>query len=162
MLVGAGTVLNEDDARRALDAGAQFGVSPGLNADVVGVFQAADLPFVPGVVTPTEMESAMRLDCLLLKFFPAQAAGGVAYLKAITGPYGSRGIRICATGGIGPDSMGEYLALPVVTAVGGSWMATREQIAGRQWSPITRNSASAVARLEQLGITLPGRPGATA
>jgi len=108
---------------------------------------------IPGVVTPTEIESAMRLNCALLKFFPAQAAGGVAYLKAVSGPYGSRGIRFCATGGIGPDTMAEYLALPSVTSVGGSWMATRAQIAGGQWSTITRNASASRAALERLGLS---------
>jgi 2-dehydro-3-deoxyphosphogluconate aldolase/(4S)-4-hydroxy-2-oxoglutarate aldolase len=159
MLVGAGTVLNPEDAMRTLDAGTQFGVSPGLNADVVDVFRTARVPFVPGVLTPTEIESALTLDCTLLKYFPAQAAGGVAYLKAISHPYGSRGIRFCATGGIGLDSIGDYLALPSVSAIGGSWMATREQIGGEQWSTITRNSMAALARLETLGMTAKQTPG---
>lgn len=153
MLVGAGTVLNPEDARRTLDAGAQFGVAPGLNADVVGVFSNAGVPFIPGVVTPTEIEYAMRLNCTLLKFFPAQAAGGVEYLKAIAGPYGSRGIRFCATGGIGLGTMGEYLAVPGVSAVGGSWIATRAQIAAEQWSTVTRNASASLAELERLGLS---------
>jgi len=152
MLVGAGTVLNDEDAQRSLDAGAQFGVAPGLNADVVGMFRSAGVPFIPGVLTPTEIDSALRLDCTLLKFFPAKAAGGAAYLKAVSGPYGSRGIRFCATGGIGLDSMGEYLALPGVSAVGGSWMASREFIVSEQWSTITRHSKSAISALQRLGI----------
>lgn len=153
MLVGAGTVLNDEDAQRTLDAGAQFGVSPGINVDAVGVFRSAGVPFIPGVLTPTEIESALRLNCTLLKFFPAQAAGGTAYLKAVSGPYASRGIRFCATGGIGLDSMGEYLALPSVSAVGGSWMASRELIGGEQWSTITRHCKSAMSALERLGIS---------
>ncbi|HYG34148.1 MAG TPA: bifunctional 4-hydroxy-2-oxoglutarate aldolase/2-dehydro-3-deoxy-phosphogluconate aldolase, partial [Clostridia bacterium] len=102
VLVGAGTILNPTQVKAALAAGAQFGVSPGMNADVVQAAIDQQLFFIPGVMTPSEVETALQLGCRLLKFFPADAAGGVKMLKALAGPYEPAGIRFIPLGGISP------------------------------------------------------------
>ncbi len=146
MLLGAGTVLTADQADRAIDAGARFGLAPGLNPDVVTHFTARGGLFVPGVMTPTDIERGLDLDCALMKFFPAGAAGGIAMLKALAGPYASQGVKFCPTGGINIDNMADYLAMDIVAAVGGSWLATKTQIAGGDWAAITRQAREALAR----------------
>ncbi len=138
MLVGVGTVLNTDQAQRALDAGAQFGLAPGINPKVVSFFNQANTPFIPGVMTPSEIEQGIDLGCHLLKFFPAENAGGVKMLEAMSAPYVGQSIQFCPTGGIDLQNMGDYLSLSEVAAVGGSWIATRKQIADRDWATITQ------------------------
>ncbi len=147
MLLGAGTVLSPEQADRALDAGASFGLAPGLNPDVVRHFQAKGGLFIPGVMTPSEIERGLSLGCKLLKFFPAGNAGGPAMLKALAGPYASQGVKFCPTGGVNLDNMNDYLALPMVAAIGGSWLATKQQIADRDWAGITANVKQALARV---------------
>jgi len=147
MLLGAGTVVTEEQVRRALDAGAQFGVAPGLNPETVKSFQAADRFFMPGVMTPTEIEQGLALGCDLMKFFPAEQAGGARFLKALAGPYASQGVRFCPTGGIGPDNVNDYLSLDIVFSVGGSWVATGKQVAAKDWATITAQAKQAMAQL---------------
>ncbi len=145
MLVGAGTILEVNQLRRAVDAGAQFGVAPGLNETVVAAARDAGLPFVPGVMTPSEVEAALALGCKLQKLFPAEIAGGVNLLKALAGPYGHTGVKFIPLGGISIKTAPAYLALPVVAAVGGSWIAERKLIAERQWAAITALASEAIA-----------------
>lgn len=145
MLVGAGTVLNPIQARQAMDAGARFGLAPGLNPGTVTIFQQSNILFIPGVMTPSEIEQGMALGCRLLKFFPAEALGGASMLAALAGPYASQDISFCPTGGIGLDNMNAYLALPCVAAIGGSWLATRQQIAEQDWRIITAQAKQALA-----------------
>jgi 2-dehydro-3-deoxyphosphogluconate aldolase/(4S)-4-hydroxy-2-oxoglutarate aldolase len=149
MLVGAGTVVTREQAQRCVDLGVSFGVAPGCNPETVRLFQENDVPFIPGVLSPSEIESAFGLGCTLLKFFPAGAAGGPKMLKALAGPYASLGVRFCPTGGVDVDNMNEYLALPEVFAVGGSWIASKRQIAEKKWSIITRQTREAVARARE-------------
>ncbi len=146
MNVGAGTVLTVDLADQALNAGATFGVAPGLNPDIVEHFGKRNALFIPGVVTPSEIERALGLGCKLLKFFPAEPAGGVDMLKALAGPYAFYGIKFCATGGLNLENMNDYLALPTVAAIGGSWIATRQQIACGEWNTITRQAEETLSR----------------
>lgn len=133
-LVGAGTVLTTDQADRALDSGAQFAVAPGMNARVVEHCLEIGLPMFPGVCTPSEVEAALALGLRTLKFFPAEPAGGVKYLKAISAPY--RDVSFIPTGGITRDSLGDYLAERCVVACGGSWMAPSEWIAAGEFDDI--------------------------
>lgn len=149
MLVGAGTVVTEKQARRCVDLGVSFGVAPGFNPRTVRLFQESGVPFIPGVLTPSEIESAYGHGCTLLKFFPAGAAGGPKMLRALAGPYGSLGVRFCPTGGVSVDNMNEYLSLPQVFAVGGSWLASKSQIAERQWSVITQQTREALSKATQ-------------
>lgn len=137
MLVGAGTVLEPEQLVRARAAGAQFGVAPGLNERVVQKAAELNMPFMPGVMTPSEVERALGLDCKLLKFFPAQAAGGVKTLKALAGPYAHTGVKFIPLGGIDATNAAEYLALPIVAAVGGTWLADAKLIAAGNWTQIT-------------------------
>jgi 2-dehydro-3-deoxyphosphogluconate aldolase / (4S)-4-hydroxy-2-oxoglutarate aldolase len=148
MLVGAGTVLNVAQAEQAVAAGARFIVSPGFSEAVVDWCQAHDIPVLPGVVTPTEIMAAMDKGLRVLKFFPAETYGGVAALKALSGPFG--GVKYMPTGGVSAKNMAEYLALPAVHAVGGTWMVEGKLIAGGQFSEVTRLTAEAVAIARQV------------
>jgi 2-dehydro-3-deoxyphosphogluconate aldolase/(4S)-4-hydroxy-2-oxoglutarate aldolase len=153
MHVGAGTILTCDQACRAKDAGARFGVSPGLNETVVNKATEIDLAFMPGVMTPSEVEAALAIGCTMLKFFPADVAGGVNMLKALTGPYSHTRVRFVPLGGISIQNMADYLALPMVAAVGGSWVADRKLVAAKNWSKITELTAAAVAVANPAGKT---------
>jgi len=144
MLVGAGTILDTDQLQQAIDAGAQFGVAPGLSEAVVKKSYALKLPFVPGVMTPSDVEHGLALGCKLQKFFPAEVAGGVKMLKALAGPYAHTGIKLIPLGGVNATNAREYLALPIVAAIGGSWMVERKLIAEKNWSTIRTLTAEAV------------------
>jgi 2-dehydro-3-deoxyphosphogluconate aldolase/(4S)-4-hydroxy-2-oxoglutarate aldolase len=145
MLVGAGTVLTVEQLARAVEAGAKFGVAPGLNEAVVGKAQELGLAFIPGVATPTEIDRGLSLGCRLLKFFPASVMGGVEALKAFAGPFAHTGVKFVPTGGISASNAKEYLKLPVVAAVGGSWMVAKELIAAGKWDEITRLTREALS-----------------
>lgn len=120
MLVGAGTVLTTDQANAAIQAGAQFVVSPGSNGKIIDRVLSAGVAMIPGVATPSEIEAAMERGLNVLKFFPAEALGGIAMLKALSGPYSQ--IKFVPTGGISANNMQDYLHQKNVLAVGGSWM----------------------------------------
>jgi len=140
-VVGAGTVLDEAQARQAIAAGARFGVSPGCTPALARAVKEAGLPFLPGVQTVSEAMILRELGFGLLKFFPADAAGGTAWLKAAAAPLA--GLRFCPTGGVGLGTAPAYLALPNVACVGGSWVAPREAVAAGDWSRIERLAAAA-------------------
>jgi 2-dehydro-3-deoxyphosphogluconate aldolase/(4S)-4-hydroxy-2-oxoglutarate aldolase len=142
--IGAGTLLTPDNVKQAIDAGAQFGVSPGLNEAILAEANKSKLPFFPGVMTPTEVDHALRLGHKHLKFFPAEPAGGVKMIKALAGPFAHAGVKFIPTGGINAESLADYLAVPQVTAVGGSWMGDRKLIAEKAWSKITALTAEAL------------------
>jgi len=137
MLVGAGTVLTPQQVHESVAAGAMFGVSPGLNADVVRAARDAGLFFMPGVMTPSDVEAALALDCRLLKFFPAVPAGGLAMLQSLAGPYAHTGVQFVPLGGVNANNMSDYLALPSVAAIGGSWICDRALVREQRWSEIT-------------------------
>ena len=145
MLVGAGTILEEAQIPRVVAAGAKFGVAPGLNETVVRKEQACGLPFVPGVMTPSEVERALALGCKILKFFPADAAGGVKMLKSIAAPYAHTGVKFIPLGGLNATNATEYLTLPSVLALGGSWIVERKLIAEKNWPAITRLTREALS-----------------
>lgn len=145
--IGAGTLLTADHITQALDAGALFGVAPGLNIANATQARERGLPFVPGVMTPSEIEAALALGLKTLKFFPAEAAGGTAMLKALAGPYAHTGVTFIPTGGINMHNMPDYLKLPIVAAVGGSWMVDKALIAAGRWDEITRLTRAALAAI---------------
>jgi 2-dehydro-3-deoxyphosphogluconate aldolase/(4S)-4-hydroxy-2-oxoglutarate aldolase len=149
LLVGAGTVLNVETLEKAKAAGAVFGVAPGLNEKVVKRAAELKMLFVPGVATPTEIESAMQLGCKILKFFPAGAFGGLKALSAVGGPYLHTGVRFVPTGGINADNLKEYLDTRCVFAVGGTWLATKEDIKKGDWDTIAAKCRQAVAIREE-------------
>jgi len=144
MLVGAGTVLTADQLNRSIEAGIKFAVAPGFNPDLVSMASRQGVQFIPGVATATEIDRAISEDCLLLKFFPAESLGGVKTLKALAAPFGQTGVKFVPTGGINASNARDYLALPVVAAVGGSWMVAAELINQKNWGEITRLAREAV------------------
>jgi 2-dehydro-3-deoxyphosphogluconate aldolase/(4S)-4-hydroxy-2-oxoglutarate aldolase len=148
MLVGAGTVLTTQQADQALAAGAQFIVSPGTNPAVVEHCVAKNAPIFPGVCTPTEIELALSKGVDVLKFFPAEAAGGVRFLQAVCAPY--RQVRFIPTGGIDAKNIGSYLALPQVLACGGSWMVKPELLNTEDFNRIRQLAGEAVALVREL------------
>lgn len=139
--VGAGTVLNRDEARRAIDAGAQFVVAPGLDEATVTYCLDRQVPVTPGVCTASEVQRAFNMGLRLLKFFPAEAFGGAATVKALGGPFSQ--VQFVPTGGITADRLATYLQLPNVAAVGGSWMVTRELLSTQDYGQVTRLAATA-------------------
>ncbi len=150
MMLGAGTVVTPEQAKMCIDTGVDFGLAPGLNPDTIRFFQKNDTLFIPGVATPSEIEQGLSLDCKMLKFFPAGALGGVNMLKNLAAPYASFGVQFCPTGGVNLDNMNDFLSLPVVSAIGGSWLATQQQIADKQWSRITDQVKAALAKAAEL------------
>lgn len=148
VFVGAGTVLSVEQARQAVASGAKFIVSPGFDAEVVDWCLAHDMPVTPGVVTPSEVTAAVKKGLSVLKFFPAEAAGGVKLLKALAGPFG--GIKYIPTGGINAKNLADYLSLPMVHAVGGSWMVDKKLIAAGDFARITELTREAVAVVQQI------------
>jgi len=142
MLVGAGTVLTVAQAQKAADAGARFVVTPGFDAAIVDWCIERDMPVTPGVMTPTEINMALNKGLTELKFFPAETAGGVKTLKAISGPYG--GVRFIPTGGINAANLTDYLRLPVVIACGGSWLVKKQLIADGEFDRIAELTAEAI------------------
>jgi len=136
MLIGAGTILTLDNLKAAVDSGAKFGVAPGCNPKIVEAAQKMEFPFVPGVCTPSDVEMALSCGCRILKFFPAGAMGGLAMLKSLIAPYGHTGVQFMPTGGVSPANLSEYLATKGVIACGGTWIATKDDIAGEQWELI--------------------------
>lgn len=146
MLVGAGTVVTPEQAQRAIDAGSKFGLAPGTDPETIAFFKERNIPFIPGTMTPSDIQTAVKAGCQHLKFFPAGPAGGPKMLKALCAPYGNLGIKFCPTGGVSLDNMQDYLAIPQVFAVGGSWLATKSQIANKEWAAITAQTKEALAK----------------
>lgn len=141
--VGAGTVLTPDDAKRAKDAGARFAVSPGLTDRLIDACADLDLPLLPGAVTASEVMRAADAGFDMLKFFPAEAVGGAPALKSLAGPLPK--ITFCPTGGVTPQNAPDYLGLPNVVCVGGSWIVTDADMAAGNWSAIETRARTASA-----------------
>jgi len=144
--VGAGTLLDGDDVRQAVDAGARFGLSPGCTPALADAVLRARLPFVPGVMTPSEVMAARALGFRLMKLFPAAQAGGIAMLRAMAGPL--QDVRFIPTGGVRADALAEWLREPNVERVGGTWIAPVDLIERADWTGIARlaREASAAAQ----------------
>jgi 2-dehydro-3-deoxyphosphogluconate aldolase/(4S)-4-hydroxy-2-oxoglutarate aldolase len=147
MLVGAGTVLKVEQARRAVDSGACFIVSPGFNPKVVQYCVENHIPVTPGTSTPTDIERAIDFGLDVVKFFPAEAFGGVKTLKAISAPFGM--MRFIPTGGIGPHNLIAYLSLPNIPACGGSWMVKSDLISKRKFTEIIQLTHEAMDLVTQ-------------
>jgi len=136
LVLGAGTVLTVENLEAAKACGAQFAVAPGCNPTVITRAKELGFPFVPGVATPTDIETALALGCTLLKFFPSEALGGLSMIKALSAPYKHAGVRFVPTGGVSAGNLAEYLATDGVVAVGGTWIAKKEDLADAQWDAI--------------------------
>jgi len=149
LLVGAGTVLNSEQARAAVDGGAEFIVSPGSSRGLVDWCLERQVPVVPGCATPTEIQSALEAGIRLVKFFPAEPLGGVKMLSALASVF--REMRFMPTGGITADNIADYLALKQVAACGGSWMVRTEWIRDQQFDEIKKEIKAAIDRLKRTG-----------
>jgi 2-dehydro-3-deoxyphosphogluconate aldolase/(4S)-4-hydroxy-2-oxoglutarate aldolase len=150
ILLGAGTILSVQHLLRAKECGAVFGVSPGLNPEIVKKAVEIGFPFFPGVMTPSEIEQGLSFGLKVLKFFPAEASGGTAMLKAVAAPYMHLGVRFIPTGGCNIKNLEEYLKLPQVIVVGGTWIATKEMISAGKWDEIRKNAAEAAALVKRV------------
>ncbi|MFD5946755.1 bifunctional 4-hydroxy-2-oxoglutarate aldolase/2-dehydro-3-deoxy-phosphogluconate aldolase [Streptomyces collinus] len=142
-VVGAGTVIRPGQVAEAVAAGSRFLVSPGWTDVLLEAMRVSGVPFLPGVSTTSEVVALLERGVREMKFFPAQAAGGTAYLKSLSGPLPQA--RFCPTGGIGPDSAPDYLALPNVGCVGGSWMLPPDAVAARDWGRVEALAREAAA-----------------
>ncbi len=143
ILLGAGTIVDPSQAKRAAEAGAQFLVSPGSTRTILNAMSDTGLPHLPGVATASEIMTALEAGYNELKFFPAEAAGGAPYLKSVSSPIPAA--RFCPTGGISADNATSYLALPNVGCVGGSWITPADVMAARNWARVTELAAGAAA-----------------
>ena len=150
LMLGAGTILTVDQLQQAKECGAVFGVTPGFNPQVVKKAVEIKFALFPGGLTPSEIEQGLALGLKVLKFFPCEAAGGINMLKAVSAPYGHLGVKFIPTGGINLAKLGDYLALSQVLAVGGTWIATKEAIAGKKWGEIQKNAADVVQAVKKI------------
>jgi 2-dehydro-3-deoxyphosphogluconate aldolase/(4S)-4-hydroxy-2-oxoglutarate aldolase len=144
MTVGAGTILDPEILPELVDMGVAFGVAPGLNPTVIEKAAELDFPMMPGVITPSEVERALSYGLPMLKFFPAEAAGGAKMLKALAGPYAHTGVRFVPTGGIHPGNAKGYLDLAVTAAIGGSWFVDKQRVLEGDFAGIRQSAAEAL------------------
>jgi len=153
LLLGAGTILSVENLEKAVECGALFGVSPGLNPAVAKKAQELDFPFFPGVMTPSEIEEGLLYGTRVLKFFPSEASGGAKMLKAVSAPYAHLGVKFIPTGGINMGNLEEYIAMDQVLVVGGTWIAKnakKDAISAKKWDDIKKNAADAVAVVKRV------------
>lgn len=155
-IVGVGTITRPDDFERAREAGAVFGVSPGLTPELVAAARSSTLSLLPGVMTPSDVIAARAAGYTALKLFPAQQAGGVGMLKALGGPFPD--VVFCPTGGVNAALAPEYLALPNVACVGGSWLTPKEAVEARDWARITALARETVGLRRRLDDAPTGSP----
>lgn len=144
LCIGAGTILDTANLERAIKSGARFGLAPGYDPQIVDAAKAAGLPFCPGIMTPSDLTLAAARGVRLAKFFPAGVAGGPKALSGISAPFAHLGIRFIPTGGVTEATIGEWLAIRQVVAVGGTWIAKTEDIREGRFKEIARNAAEAV------------------
>ncbi|MGE4488737.1 MAG: bifunctional 4-hydroxy-2-oxoglutarate aldolase/2-dehydro-3-deoxy-phosphogluconate aldolase [Kiritimatiellales bacterium] len=144
ILVGAGTVLTREQVCQVKDAGAAFGVAPGLNRNVLDEAQKQKLPFAPGIVTPSDIETALEYGCRIMKFFPAEPSGGLPYLNSMAAPYAHLNLQFIPLGGLHEENLRGWLESPLVCSVGGSWIAPRKLIQEKNWDEIRRRAQAAV------------------
>lgn len=137
MLVGVGTILTPQQVNAVKEAGAAFGVAPGMNPRVVSEANRIGLPFSPGVCTPTDIELAIEQGCRVLKFFPSEPSGGLTYLRTIAAPFAHLGVKYIPLGGVNAANAEAYLREPSVLALGGSWLGPKDLIKAKDWKAIT-------------------------
>ena len=144
MVVGAGTVIGAQDLHRAAQAGARFALAPGLSGHMLDLAAEIGLPYVPGAMTPSDLQAGIERGIQTFKFFPAVAAGGIPLLRSIAAPFALHGLRFIPTGGISPANLTEWLREPAVAAVGGTWIASRRMIRDGDWAGVRRAAQEAV------------------
>ena len=150
ILAGVGTILTPKQVNDVKEAGAAFGVAPGMNPRVVSEAARIGLPFSPGVCTPTDIDLAIEHGCRLLKFFPSEPCGGLAYLRSIAAPFAHLGVKYVPLGGVGAGNAEEYLREPNVLALGGSWLGPRGFIQRKDWKAIAELAAGASAIVKRV------------
>ncbi len=150
IVAGIGTILLPEQVEQVVACGGAFGVAPGTNPRVIQAAARAGLPFAPGVITPTEIELALEHGCRLLKFFPAEASGGLKFLKSMAAPFEHLNVQFMPLGGLNLDNMTDYLSEPLVAALGGSWIAPRDLIQRQDWPAIEQNARLVSDKVRQL------------
>jgi 2-dehydro-3-deoxyphosphogluconate aldolase/(4S)-4-hydroxy-2-oxoglutarate aldolase len=150
MLAGVGTILTPQQVNEANDEGAAFGVAPGMNPRVVAEARRVGLPFAPGICTPTDIELAVEQGCRVMKFFPSEPSGGLAFLRSIAAPFAHLGLKYIPLGGVSAENAEIYLREPSVLALGGSWLAPRELIQRKDWPAITAHAHAASALVRRV------------
>jgi 2-dehydro-3-deoxyphosphogluconate aldolase/(4S)-4-hydroxy-2-oxoglutarate aldolase len=144
MYIGIGTIIEPGQAAMVKkENGVRFGVSPGINPEIVKEAIAVGLPFAPGIATPSEIEQAISLGCRVVKFFPAEGMGGLNYLKSINGPYNHLGMKYIPLGGVTVDNLASYAQFSPILAIGGSWIAPKDLINAQNWTEITKRAKEA-------------------
>ncbi|QJR82436.1 bifunctional 4-hydroxy-2-oxoglutarate aldolase/2-dehydro-3-deoxy-phosphogluconate aldolase [Alteromonas pelagimontana] len=146
-LIGAGTVTNAQQLKSVIEAGAKFAISPGMTAELLKAGMECEIPLIPGISSTSDLMKGKDAGYTHMKFFPAEASGGIKAIKSISGPFPD--VVFCPTGGIGPDNYKDYLALKNVVCVGGSWVAPDEAIANSDWNTITKLAEEAVKGSKQ-------------
>ena len=149
-IVGAGTILTVEQLHAAKKAGAVFGVAPGFDPLIVAEAKAALLPFCPGIATASELSQALTAGCGMVKFFPAEAAGGVKMIKNLLGAFRFTGVRFMPTGGVNLANLGDYLSVPEVACCGGTWVVPKDALAAGDWAAIEKLAADAAALVSRL------------
>ena len=149
-VVGAGTLLTPEMVKEAKAAGAAFGVAPGFDPAIVAAAKAVDLPFCPGVATASELSQALTAGCTMVKFFPAEAAGGVKMIKNFLGAFRFTGVRFMPTGGVKPENVADYLAVPEIVCCGGTWLVPKDALAANDWAKIESLASDASALVRKI------------
>ena len=144
-VVGAGTLLTKEQVKAAYEAGAVFGVAPGFDPAIVAYAQEIGLPMVPGIATASELSQALTAGVPMVKFFPAEAAGGVKMIKNLLGAFRFTGVKFMPTGGVNPQNVKEYLSVPEIVACGGTWIVPKDALANNDWAAIEALAAEAAA-----------------
>ena len=144
-IVGAGTVLTVEMLKAAKQAGAVFGVAPGFDPAIIAEAKAQDFPFCPGIATASELSQALTAGCKMVKFFPAEAAGGVKMVKNLLGAFRFTGVKFMPTGGVNLSNVGDYLAVPEIVCCGGTWIVPKDALAAGDYATIERLAAEAAA-----------------
>ena len=144
-IVGAGTILTVEQLKAAKAAGAAFGVAPGFDSTIIAAAKAEGLPFCPGIATASELSQALTAGCPMVKFFPAEAAGGVKMIKNLLGAFRFTGVKFMPTGGINLSNVADYLAVPEIVCCGGTWIVPKDALAAGDWTRIEKLAAEASA-----------------
>ncbi|WP_207891747.1 bifunctional 4-hydroxy-2-oxoglutarate aldolase/2-dehydro-3-deoxy-phosphogluconate aldolase [Maribacter algicola] len=148
--LGFGTVLTIDQVKAVVEVGADFAVSPGCNPKIIAEARRQGLDFAPGIMTPTDIEIAVEQGCRILKFFPAQTSGGMKHLESMSAPYNHLGLKFIPLGGCSLENAGSYLQSPLITAIGGTWIAKRSLIQSEDWETITNNAKEIRTLINQI------------
>ena len=149
-IVGAGTLLTVEQLKAAREAGAVFGVAPGFDPAIIAAAKAHDFPFCPGVSTASELSQALTAGCKMVKFFPAEAAGGVKMIKNLLGAFRFTGVKFMPTGGVNLANVADYLAVPEIVCCGGTWIVPKDALAAGDYGAIRKLAADAAALVSRL------------